>query len=389
MSELTINAPGADKLDEIVKESGLQINDGAEIKGAYLPFLEQFAEVISEASKINPESPTKLDEEIAGKLRKKVVKIRTGAEGMKDDRKKIHLIKGNLEQSSFNVIKNSCLLAEESLREVEEYSARQEALRIAALKNERTELLRPYCESPEMYPLGNMTEGAFNDLLNGFKLMAEQKIKAEADRLEADRLQQEKWEQQIRIDALTNERRIELATKYQYGFIGEAILGEMSDEEYEVILSDAKREFEAEKARQAKIEADNEKLRKQKEEDDKKAAKLKKETDDKLAKERADADAKIKAEKEKADNLAAQLKAKEDAEKEAKRKEDELAKQKLADEKKAAKQPDKIKLKTWVQSIQLPLVPDVKSQEAGQVGVDIEVKFGSFIKWALSEIEKL
>lgn len=116
-------------LEEVVKSSGLQVNEGAEIKGAYLPFLEQFSAILEQSEKINSESPTKEDEKLASELRKKAVKIRTGAEALKDDRKKIYLIKGNLEQASFNVIKNSCLLAEESFRSVEEFSARQEAAR--------------------------------------------------------------------------------------------------------------------------------------------------------------------------------------------------------------------------------------------------------------------
>ncbi len=354
MTHLTITSPNEAAIDEIVKDSGLVLTDATEIKGAYLPYLVQLQEVVEQSSKINAENPTDIDEKIARELRLKAVKIRTGSEKLKDDRKKIHLIKGNLEQASYNVIKNSCLLAESALEEVEKAREKKEAARKEALRIERLDLLKPYCDNPEFYPLGEMDESGFNDFLNGMKLQAEAKVKAEQDRLEAERLLAEQKEKE-RIAYEAEQERIR--------------------KENESLRAEAERK---EKELQKEREAAAKKLAEEQ-------AKARAEAD-KIAAENAD---KLRAEKERADKIAAELKAKEDAEKEAKRLADEAEKKRIADEKKLAKAPDKDKLKAWVQSIKLPLVPDVRSEEAGGVGVDIEVKFASFIKWSLGEIEKL
>src|SRR4030042_2826409 len=99
--------------EKVVIESGLAIQEGEEIKKSYLPFLVQLAETQSQASKINFENPGDLDENIARDLRLKTVRIRTGAEKLKDERKKMYLLRGNLEQASYNIIAASCRLTED------------------------------------------------------------------------------------------------------------------------------------------------------------------------------------------------------------------------------------------------------------------------------------
>ena len=63
------------QLEEIVKNSGLAIQEGEEIKKSYLPFLMQLSEAQSQASKINFQDPGDLDENIARELRLKTVRI--------------------------------------------------------------------------------------------------------------------------------------------------------------------------------------------------------------------------------------------------------------------------------------------------------------------------
>lgn len=341
-------------LEKIVSESGLQINEGAEIKSAYLPMLTSFAEVIEKSAAINAETPTKQDEKLASELRKKLVKIRTSAEDVKDSRKKIYLIKGNLEQASFNVIKNSCLLAEDSLRNIEEYSERIEAEKKAQLKIQRTALLSEYCDNPEMYPLADITQVAFDDLLNGFKLQKEAKEKAELERIEAERLLAEQKEK-------------------------DRIAYEAEQERIRVENEKLKKEAELkEKELQKERELAAKKLAEEKEKAQKEADKL-----------RAENDAKLKAEKERADKISAELKAKQDAELKAKKEADELEAKRIADEKKAAKAPDKEKLKAWVNSFNINDIPVGLSNESGTIGLSISNKFDAFKKWANSEIENL
>jgi len=294
-----------------------------------------------------------------------------------------------LEQASYNVIKNSCLLAEAALEEVEKAREKKEAARKEALRIERLDMLKPYCDNPEFYPLGEMDEPGFNDLLNGMKLQAEAKVKAEQDRLEALRLEEERKEKEAKIHAITQQRTVFLATTYQYSFTGETPLGELSDSDYDAVVFQAKNHFEAKQKEEQRIKKENEKLRKQKEADDAKAAKAKKEADDKLKKEREEAAEKLRIEKEKSDKLAADLKAKQDKEDEDKRLADEAEKKRIADEKKAAKAPDKEKLQKWVNQFDIADIPTGLSNESGTIGLEISNKFDAFKEWAKKQIELL
>ncbi len=350
---LEITTLNESALEGVVKESGLQINEGAEIKGAYLPFLEQFADIVQQSVSINAESPTKQDEKLASDLRKKAVKIRTGAEALKDDRKKIYLIKGNLEQASFNVIKNSCLLAEESLRSVEEFSARQEAARKLQLKEERTELLSEFCDNPTMYPLAELTEEAFDELLNGFRLQKEAKEKAEQDRIAAEKLLAEQKEKE-RIAYEAEQERIRIEND-KLKKAAEAKEKELQKE----------RELAAKKLadEQAKAKAAADKLK-------------------------AESDAKLKAEQDKAKKLADELKAKQDAEAKIKADAKIAEDKRIAEEKKLAKAPDKDKLILMLNDFSMPVI-ELKSAEAQSVYREIGAKLEGFKKWAKIEIDKL
>ena len=124
------------QLEEIVKNSGLEIQEGEQIKKSYLPFLEQLSEVQQQSAKINFSAPGKLDEDIARALRLKTVKIRTGASDLKDDRKRIYLLKGNLEQAAYNLIAASCKLIEEEFYRVEK--AREIALQLSGIGGRRS-----------------------------------------------------------------------------------------------------------------------------------------------------------------------------------------------------------------------------------------------------------
>lgn len=92
------------QLETVLENSGLVLSDAETIKQSYLPFFEQLAEIKEQSSKIDYANPTSLDESIARELRLKTVKIRTGSEALKNERKKVHLLRGNLEQDSWNLI---------------------------------------------------------------------------------------------------------------------------------------------------------------------------------------------------------------------------------------------------------------------------------------------
>lgn len=383
------------QLDEVVTSSGLQIQEGEEIKQSYLPFIQELAEHQAASTKINFESPTEIDETIARELRKKVVKIRTGAEAVKDSRKKIHLLKGNLEQAAYNLIAASCKLTEEVFTNVEKAREIAERKRVAALQIERAELLTPYgVENTAHLNLGTMDTEMWEFFLNGTKAKFEAK---EAERLESERMEKLAHLKQMEIERLDNleqVRRLEIAPFAQF-LTDSQDLRNKSEADYQKLLSELILADSNYKAEQAKIKAENDRLKAEAEAKQKsyeaEQARLKAEAD----KKQAELEAKIKADKEKADKLAAEAKAKADAEakelqaklakEQAEKKALEEAEQKrkaeaeaaekarLAAEKKAANAPDKIKLEELALQVSSLQLPQVKSEDAKAILVQVQI----------------
>jgi len=207
MTTTALALPQEQQLDKLVSQSGLELNQGEQIKQSYLPYFEQLAEIKEQAKKINFENPSELDEKIARELRLKTVKIRTGSKDVKDDRKKIHALKANLEQDAWNLIKSTCELEEEQFFQVENKRALIEKQRIENIRLERIAAIEPYASFiPVGLPFGTMSDDDFSMLLSGAKLNHQAKIyadaKAESDRIERERLESEERER-IRVE---NER---------------------------------------------------------------------------------------------------------------------------------------------------------------------------------------
>lgn len=336
--EIAIIQPN--QLEEVVTKSGLAIQEGEDIKQSYIPFIVQLAETQSQATKINFENPTEIDENIARELRLKTVKIRTGAEKLKDDRKKIHLLKGNLEQAAYNLISASCKLTEETFFSVEKARELAEKKRQQELKKEREEKLSPYTENVTIYPLGLMSEDEFSTLYIALRAEHERQIEAEK-KAEADRIAKEKKDAEEReAQRLENIRLKEEA---------------------------------AEKERLAEIER-------------KKQAQILAAQKAKADKERAELLAKADKERKEKERLKAEVKAKneaiEKAQKEAAAKAEAERKAKEAQEKKARLAPDKDKLIGFAQIINDLPRPEVKSVEAAKIAENVNallVKVSNYI----------
>ena len=245
------------KLEEILNQSGLETTDITEVKGNYLPFLQELHEIKKLSAKIDFENPTPLDEKIASDLRKRTVKVRTGSAEVKDKRKRIHLLKGNVEQASYNLIKANCELFEESLSQVENARKIAEQKRIDALRDERLAELTPlgYEHKPGI-DLGTMDEALFAAVKSG--LIAEQKRKedeakaAEAARIEAKRVQDlHDARKQILLDHwqfMTDEEK-------QISF------GLLADDDFNTLLSTVQVRHGEFDAKQKEIEAENARLK--------------------------------------------------------------------------------------------------------------------------------
>lgn len=354
------------QLEEVVKNSGLQIQEGEEIKKSYIPYLNQLAEIQEQSKKINFETPAQIDEMIARDLRLKTVKIRTGAKQLKEDRKRVYLLRGNLEQAAFNLISASCELAENVFTQVEK--AREIAAEKAAqeLKLVREKELEPYQEF--LLPgldLAHMDEGTYQKVLNGAKLQHQYRIDQQKKE-ESERIEREKEQERIRIE---NEKLKEAAEK-----------------------------------REKEIQAERDKAEKARKDAEAKAAEEKRKANERLAferkqaealaeKERQKAAAILKAEKDKSDKLQAEIKAREARELQAKK---ELEAKKIADEKarllaekKAKAAPDKQKLIAFSQILKGLNFPEMKTDEGVKILMDIQVlmqKLTNFIDEKASQL---
>lgn len=371
------------ELVKIISESGIEPSKSEEIKQSYLPYFIQIAEVKEQALKINRENPTDIDEKIARELRLKMVKIRTGSEQVKDNRKKVHLLAGNLEQSAWNLIKTGCMLEEELFLQVEKRSEIAEKARKEALKVERSEALAPYEIDATHLSLGEMSEDVWNNFLSGTKTGFENKK-------EAERLAEQKRVEEERILKLHNSRKNSMISSWQ--FFPEAFkdknLGEMSEDVWSDIeskTSSAKAEYDNQ---QAEIAAENKRL---KEEADKREKELK-DQQEKAAEDKRKADAELKKQQDENKRIADELQKKKDNEAAAKKAEDDRIaaekKAQAASDRKAKRAPDKKKIAEAVN--QMSLFPiELKTEESQAVYTIIQAKFEAFKMWAKEQIETI
>jgi hypothetical protein len=355
----------SNQLDEVVKNSGLAIQEGEEIKKSYLPFLESLAEVQAQASKINFDNPAPIDETIARELRLRTVKIRTGSAALKDERKRTYLLRGNLEQAAYNLIKASCELTEDVFAKVEKARELAERKRKEQLRLERSEKLSPYTEAVSLYPLGEMSEEQFSELYSGLRTAHENKLEAEK-KAEEERIAKEKAEaaekerikqENIRLQKEAEEREKQIAAEREKARIEQ----EKRDKAAEI-----------ERKKQAQILADQ------------KA---------KADKERAELAAKAEAERKEKERLEAELEAKKEAEEKAKR--EELArieaekKARAAAERKAKLAPDKNKLLAFGQALNDVPRPEIKSIEAAQIMANINGLLAKLNNYIVENANKL
>ena len=343
-----------DEFDVVIKNSGVEIAEGEQIKRSYQPFLIQLSEIHAQSQKINWQNPVDVDESIARQLRLKTVKIRTDSEKLKDQRKRSYLLRGNLEQACYNLIAASCRVAEDDFTKVEKAREIAEAKRRKELHDVRLTELQQYGFVYDAgFHLDVMDETMYQSLLLGLKKAQEDRI-AEEKRAEEERIAAAKKAEEERLAMIAeNERLRKEAEKKE-------------------------KEMAAERARvEAERKAADEKARKEREAAAKKLAEERRISAEKLAKEQAEAR-----------RLADELQAKKDAEEaERKRKESE-ENARIAAEKKAAAAPDKEKLRKMVQSAVLPEA-GVTTDAGYAIEKQIHDKFQAFKNWADTLIDTL
>ena len=256
-------------LDVVITESGLQLTEAEAIKQSYLPYFEQLGEIKEQATKINFDEPTDIDEKIARELRLKLVKIRTGSEDVKKERKQIHMLKGNLEQSAWNLIRDTCLLDEEKFSAVEKRREIEEKQRKENLRIERETAVEPYEADVEHIALGEMSEEVWENYFGGVKASHEQKVaaelKAEEDKIVAEqaaaderaRIQEEN--ERLQKEAEAKEKAMQAEREAAEKKLAEEQA--KAEAERKALEEKARKETEEAEAERKRVEAEREKER--------------------------------------------------------------------------------------------------------------------------------
>jgi len=325
------------ELTGVVQKSKVELTKAQAHAMAFAPLMKDYHELASVLTDLDKVNPTPEHAKKAREARLKMVKIRTGSDAVKDDRKAILLIESNLIQDLYNVVKNTCALTESEFMAIEKHQERIESERLEAIRQERVLLLEPYGEVNQFVDLKAMDQPTFEKYLANEKLAFETRLvqekQAELDRIEAEkkaeleRLEKERLEaERIEAQRLENIRLKEESDKLQV-------------EQKKLAEEQAKKDAiaKAESERLAKIAAE---------------------------------------EKAKADKLQAELKAKQDAEKLAQEQEKARIEaeeaDKLAKEKAALLAPDKEKVKAFF--VKFDALRNEFPELTSELGIELSVK---------------
>lgn len=214
----------------------------------------------------------------AKRLRLDLVKCRTSLEAIRKGAGEGYLRKKQAIDSIFNSLKRENELAENFLKEQEEYAIRYEASRKLELKTERDKVLAPYAD-PALYQTGEMSESQFSDVLAGAKFAHEQRLAAEeAERKRVAEEAQERQrlaEENARLRAQQEEERRVVAQQQEAErrkFAAEAAKAQEDARKKQAALE--KQAAEERKQREAVERAEKDRLaaEKKKADDEKKAA---------------------------------------------------------------------------------------------------------------------
>lgn len=324
------------------KEYGLDEKQGIEVQSNFLPVITERENLEAEYKAVTAKEISKEVTQEARNLRLKLVKIRTNTDKIHKVAKAFYLAGGRFVDALKN--KNVTVISqmEEKLESIENYYVNLEKERIAKLEAERTELVMRYSE---VIPanLGTMDVTVFDNYLNGLKIAHQAKLDADK-KAEEERIAKEK------ADAEERER---------------------------IRVENERLKAEAEK-REKELEAER-----------KKAEAEKRKQEAELAKQKAEADARLKAEKEKQAKLEAELRAKEEAEKKAAAIEAARIKAQEEEQRKLARQPDKVKLESLAVEIFEYKFPDVKSEEAKKILANVQTLLNKVSTYINEQIKNL
>lgn len=389
---------------------GISVDRADQILIGFSPYMTRLTELSAEMDKINFETPSDFDAEMAESLRKKLVKVRTGSDEEKDKQKELIRIEDKLIQSSFNLIKSACELKENRLKEAAQFRQR-ELERLQAIKlEERKALLEPFNAAFDPITLGAMSDDVFANYLTGVKTNYVAQKLAEA-KAEEQRIEQE------RIVQLHNTRKEALVHVWGFLSVDQRTMnfGILSSEDFTQLLSSSEANKMADELAREKERAEAARLKKEREEIEAKAKqereaaeKLLREQQEKAQKEKEAAELKAKKDREALEQEMKKKQQESDAklameraerariEREAKEKEELAQKQKDAEEKarklaekKAKAAPDKEKIEIILAEVNALSNPVMKSDEGKNAMWNITQALNLFKQAIQMEISKL
>lgn len=330
-----------EKAEASLVVSGLSAVGAASLRRAFSAHFAAFQQLAVFAAAVRQDEPDK-----ARALRISLKNVRTASERTRKELKEDGLRRGKAIDGIQAVLEYELVPIEKAMEAIEKAEEVAKAARIAALKNLRTEELRPFGD-PTFYDLGNMPDEAFSALLSGAKAVAAAKeaaaAKERADAAERERLAADAKLKKEQEDAAERER------------------------------------MRAENARLAQIAAEERAKREQQEA----AAKAERDAALSLARAaKAMADSQEKAEREK----------REAAEKELARIAKEKANQIAADDaaaKKAAAAPDREKLLAIAVAVRGTAMPALSTDGGAALALRIREQLEKFAAWIESEAAKV
>jgi hypothetical protein len=212
-----------EKTNELVKfvsESGLEQTTAEMLQQSFLPFFDK-AKGWNEKARtlvVTDISQTR-EMKMAREARLALREIRINADKTRKALKEDSLRYGKAVQGVYNVIDYLITPTEKYLEEQEKFAEIQAEKKRAELRAQREELLRPYVEFvPYAVDLGNMTEDAWQKLIEGARLQMQAKIeadrKAEAERIERERKEAEERErvrlenERLKAEAIEKEKQL-------------------------------------------------------------------------------------------------------------------------------------------------------------------------------------
>jgi hypothetical protein len=369
ITPLEIVADDQKELLAVAAQNGLQPETTQNLQTSFAPLFTQARSIMEKSRLIEvTDVSQKLEIKLARTYRLELRAIRVASDKTRKELKEESLKKGKAIDGFHNILLHLVEAEETRLDQSEQFAERKEAERKAALKAVREELLKPFAVDCALFQLGEMTDETFDQLLSGTKLAHEAKIEA-ARKAEAERIEREAAiaAEQARIKAENEKLRKEAEEK-------EAALKaerERVAKEQAAALEAARKEREALEAIAA--------------EERRKAEVARKEAEAKAAKDRAELEARALAEREAAEAVARkEREAREKLEAEKRAAEEQATARVKAEAdalRKAAAAPDRDKLLAFATAIAAVVPPVLTTADGQAISATLKTSHEKFVKW--------